>query len=260
MPVNVAYNRGMLETTDHGPVRELRLARPPANALDPALLAALRAGLAAARDDGAEAVVLSGAPGRFSYGLDVPVLLGLGRSAIGGVWRDFFGLMRDIAISPIPTVAALTGHSPAGGTVLALFTDYRVMAQGDYRIGLNEVQIGLPVPDVLLRALTYVVGARQAERLAVAGLLIDPAEALRCGLVDEVVPVDAVVPRAVAWARELLARPRLAMSLTRDRARWPLRTSLETFDDTAIDAITDQWFSPESQAALKALVARLGKG
>jgi enoyl-CoA hydratase/carnithine racemase len=249
----------VLETTDHGPVRELRLARPPANALDPALLAALRAGLAAASADGAEAVVLSGAPGRFSGGLDVPALLALGRNGIRDAWRDFFGLMRDIATSPIPTVAALTGHSPAGGTVLALFTDYRVLADGPFVVGLNEVQVGLPVPEVLLRALTYVVGTRQAERLAVGGLLVDPPEALRAGLVDELCPVDAVVPRALAWARDLLARPRVTMALTRARARAPLHAAFDAFDDEAIEAVVDTWFTPAAQTVLQALAARLGK-
>jgi enoyl-CoA hydratase/carnithine racemase len=249
----------MIETTDHGPVRELRLARPPVNALDPGLIAALRAGLAAAVADGAQAIVLSGAPGRFSGGLDVPALLALGRSGIRDAWDDFFGLMRDIATSPIPTVAALTGHSPAGGTVLALFTDYRVMAAGAYMVGLNEVQVGLPVPEVLVRALSYVVGPRQAERLVVPGLLLDPAEALRCGLVDEVRPLEEVVARAVEWAADLCKRPRGAMTITRGRARRPLREAFEGLDAEAIEAVVDQWFSAETQTVLRALAARLGK-
>src|SRR4051794_18321479 len=236
----------MLETTDHGPVRELRLARPPANALDPELIAALRAGLAGARADGAEAVVLSGAPGRFSGGLDVPALLALGRGGIRAAWQDFFGLLSDLATSPVPTVAALTGHSPAGGTVLAICTDYRVMAEGPFALGLNEGQVGLPVPDVLVRVLTHVVGARQAERLTVGGLLVDAREALRIGLVDELAAPEAVVPRAVAWAQELLARPRAAMTTTRKRARRPLAEAFAAIDAEALEAIADEWFAPES--------------
>src|SRR5215831_13828622 len=196
----------MIDVTDHDSIRELRLARPPANALDPALLAALRAALADAVRDGREAIVLSGAPGRFSGGLDVPALLRLDRAGIHATWETFFGLLRDIAACDIPTVAALTGHSPAGGTVLALFADYRVLADGPFLVGLNEVQVGLPVPEPLLRALAYVVGSRQAERLGAGGLLLGPAEALRSGLVDEVVSLAEVVPRSIAWARERLAR------------------------------------------------------
>ena len=249
----------MIDVIDHGPVRELRLARPPVNALDPALIAALRAALASAVGAGRDAIVLSGAPGRFSAGLDVPALLQLPRAAIRDAWDHFFGVMRDIAASPIPVVAALTGHSPAGGTVLALFADRRVMAEGPHLIGLNEVQVGLPVPDPLLRGLAYLVGPRQAERLATGGLLVGPEEALRCGLVDEVAPVAEVVPRAIAWAADLLARPRAAMSTTRRRARRPLVAAFDGFDDAAIEEVVDQWFAPEPQATLRALAARLGR-
>src|SRR5439155_13782368 len=123
------------------------------------------------------------------------------------------------AEAPIPVVAALTGHSPAGGTVLAVFADYRIMAEGPYKLGLNEVQVGLPVPEVLVRGLQYLVGTRQAARLAVGGLLLDPAEALKVGLVDELAPAEQVAARAIAWAADLLTRPPTAMAATRKLAR-----------------------------------------
>jgi enoyl-CoA hydratase/carnithine racemase len=249
----------MLEITAHGPVHEVRLARPPINALDGALLAALRAALRQAASDGAAAVVLSGATGRFSGGLDVPALLRLDRDGIRDVWTDFFGLMRDIATSELPIAAAMTGHSPAGGTVLAIQADYRVMADGPFFVGLNEVQVGLPVPEPLMRVLTHVVGARQAERLAVGGLLMGPADALRCGLVDEVAPVAEVVPRAIAWARELVSRPRTAMRDTRRLARRSVVAAFEGFGAAELAAIVDLWFAPEAQTALRALEARLAK-
>jgi len=249
----------MIETIDHGPVRELRLARPPVNAIDPALIGALRAALASAVGDGREAIVLSGGPGRFSGGLDVPALLALDRAGITEMWRSFFGLLRDLATSPVPVVAALTGHSPAGGTVLALFADHRVLARGEFLVGLNEVRVGLPVPEVLVRSLAFVVGPRQAARLATNGLLMPPDDALRVGLVDELAAVDEVVPRALAVAQELLALPRAAMSATRARARRPLVAAFDTVDDRVLDEVTDQWFSAEAQATLGALAARLGK-
>ena len=95
------------------------------------------------------------------------MLLGLDRAAIAALWRDFYALLGAIAASPIPIVAAITGHAPAGGTVLALFCDWRIMAEGDYKIGLNEVQVGIPLPPVILAGLRRLVGPRQAERLVV---------------------------------------------------------------------------------------------
>jgi Delta3-Delta2-enoyl-CoA isomerase len=249
----------MLDAIDHGTIRELRLARPPVNALDPGLIAALRGAVARALSEGREAIVLSGGPGLFSAGLDVPALLKLDRRAIGEVWTDFFALLRDLATCPVPVVAALTGHSPAGGTVLGVFADHRVLADGPFLLGLNEVQVGLPVPHVLLRALTFAVGEREGMRLAVSGLLVGPEEALRIGLVDEVVPVEEVVPRALAWTRDLLDCPRAAMLTTRALARRPLTEAFEGLGPAEIERIVDQWFSPEAQATLTALAARLKK-
>jgi 3,2-trans-enoyl-CoA isomerase len=249
----------MIDVINHGPVWELRLARPPVNALDPALMRALRDALADARARGAEAIVLSGSPGRFSGGLDVPALLKLDRAGIADAWTTFFALLRDLAEAPVPIAAALTGHSPAGGTVLALFADHRVLAEGPFLVGLNEVRVGLPVPEMLLRALALLVGARHAARLAVNGLLVGPDEALRVGLVDELAPPGDVVPRAIAWARDLLERPRAAMTETRARVRRPLVEAFDAIDARAIDAIVDQWFSAEAQTTLQGLAARLSK-
>jgi len=116
----------------------------------------------------------------FSAGLDVPVLLKLDRPAMDAVWRDFYALMNALASSHIPIAVAITGHAPAGGTVLALFCDWRVAAEGDSKIGLSE-QVGLPLPPVILSALRRLVGARPAERLAVTGRLVSPSDAAILG-------------------------------------------------------------------------------
>src|SRR5208282_3751467 len=209
----------MILVTDHGAVRELRLNRPPANALNLELIAALRQAVEASPHDGVRALVLSGAPGRFSAGLDVPQLLGLDRAALAALWRELYALLKALATSPIPIAAAITGHAPAGGTVLALFCDCRVMAAGDFKLGLNEVQVGLPLPPVILAALRRLVGPRQAERLAVSGALISPQQALESGVIDEVAPADQVIERALEWCKSRLALPAEAMAVTRGEAR-----------------------------------------
>jgi enoyl-CoA hydratase/carnithine racemase len=247
----------MITTIDHGPIRELRLSRPPANALNPELIAALGEAVAAAPEEGARALVLSGSPGRFSGGLDIPVLVQLDRAAIRETWESFYRLMYGLAASPIPIVAAVTGHSPAGGAVLAIFCDYRVMAEGNFIIGLNEVQVGLPLPEAILRAFVRLVGPHQAERLCVTGELVQAAEAVRIGFVDELAPPDQVVPRAVEWCQKLLAIPPHAMADTRQRARADLVRIVEHGLRTELDGLVDVWFGEETQSSLRALIERL---
>ena len=241
---------------DHG-ILELRLARPPVNALNPELVTALKQAIEQAPNEGAAALVLSGSPGLFSAGLDIPALLQLDRDAMRAFWRDFFGLCAVLARSRIPVAAAVTGHSPAGGAVLAIFCDYRVMARGEYKIGLNEVQVGLTVPDCIQAALRRLVGPYRAERLLIQGTMLDADDALAAGVVDELIDVDHVVVRTLAWLEPLLQLPRQAMLATRAMARADLT---RLFDDPAslpVEEFLEGWFAPEAQATLHALVERL---
>jgi len=249
----------MIETLDHGDIRELRLSRPPVNALSPELLAGLGTAVASAPAAGARAIVISGAAGTFSAGLDVPLLLTLSQPALSQTWRDLYRMLRSIACSEIPIAAAVTGHAPAGGTVIAMFCDYRVAAEGDWKLGLTEVQVGLQLPPVILAALRREVGARTAERLAVNGSLISPAEALRCGLVHELAPPQLVIDRALKWCRDLLALPPLAMSATRKDARSDLHQLFHRGLDEEVETMSRFWSNHETQTALHAMVARLKK-
>jgi Delta3-Delta2-enoyl-CoA isomerase len=247
----------MIRTIDHGAVRELQLNRPPANALSPDLIVALKQAVESAPQDGARAVVLSGAPGRFSAGLDVPLLLTLDRPAISSLWRELYALLRAMAVSPIPIAAAITGHATAGGTVLPIFCDYRIVAEGDWKLGLNEVQVGLALPPVIFAGLRRLIGPNQAQRLAVGGLLITPKEAARIALVDEVVPLDEVVSRSIEWSRSLLALPVDAMAATRRRARADLIELFAGSFDSELELVIANWWNPEAQTTLRVLVDRL---
>ncbi|MBB1089331.1 enoyl-CoA hydratase/isomerase family protein [Lysobacter sp. SG-8] len=244
----------------HGDITELRLARAPVNALDPGLCRDLGSAIDAAIASGAHGLVLSGGPKVFSAGLDVPHLLSLGqdRSAVKAAWEDFFGAARRLAASPVPVVAAIGGHSPAGGCVLALCCDYRVMASGPFRIGLNETRVGLVVPEGIQRLMRRVVGPYRAERLMVAGEMVESAQALDFGLVDELVGVDEVSQRALAWLQDLLALPRTPMLQTRRIARADVLDAMEP-GLIGLDRFLDGWFEDDTQRALHALVASLKK-
>jgi enoyl-CoA hydratase/carnithine racemase len=250
----------LVERIEHGPVHELKLARPPVNALNPALCGALKNAVLGAVADGAQGLVLSGGPKVFSAGLDVPFLLGLGneRAALSAAWEAFFDAARALAHCPVPIAAAIAGHAPAGGCVLALCCDYRVMARGPFRLGLNETQVGLVAPEGIQFLMRRVVGPHRAERLLVAGEMVEAEQALAMGLVDELTHIEEVATRARLWLEQLLRLPRQPMLDTRTMARADLVAALAP-ERIRLDRFIDAWFTPDTQAGLRALMVRLGK-
>jgi len=247
----------MIETTMHGDIHELRLDRPPVNALSPELLRAISEGVREAPGRGARAVILSGREGMFSAGLDVPVLLELDREALGNAMGAFFGAMEALADSAVPVAAAITGHSPAGGAILALFCDWRVMADGPFSIGFNEVHVGIPMPEVVVALAGRTVGPRMAEKLCVSGRLLGPPEALDVGLVDELATVEGVVDAARSWCESILTPSAFAVNETRRRMRRDILEFVRQHREGDERRLSEEWFQPELQATLRALVARL---
>ena len=251
----------LVVTQRYGDIVEVRLARPQVNALNPALCHDLASALSMAVKEGARGIVLAGGPNVFSAGLDVPHLLSLGddRHALTLAWEVFFDAAMVLATCPVPVVAAIAGHAPAGGCVLALCCDYRVMASGPFRIGLNETQVGLVAPEGIQRLMRRVVGPYRAERLLVAGEMVESEQAMRYGLVDELVEIDEVAPRARAWLEQLLALPSQAMLQTRAVARADMIEALQP-RNIGLDRFISAWYDTGTQAALHALIAKLGKG
>jgi 3,2-trans-enoyl-CoA isomerase len=260
----------MLEIIDHPPdanvaggdsrIREVRLARPPVNAFDAELLRALTAAVDGAASEAA--LIVSGQPGIFSAGMDVRALLALDRDGIAATFVELWRAQRAIARSAVPVIFALTGHCPAGGTVLAIHADYRVMALGDFRVGLNEVQVGLvPAPPVILGAFCRLTGGH-AGQLLTRGALVDPATALRVGLVDELCDPTQVMPRALAVAREMCALPRDAMLKTRSFVRADLHAlfgnpSHTLLEERKFGAMAADWFTvPATQERLRRQFAK----
>jgi enoyl-CoA hydratase/carnithine racemase len=249
----------MIGIAHHGPVQEIKLQRPPVNALNDELLEALENAVLAAPAAGARAIVISGGEKAFSGGLDVPYLMRLDRDGLKRCWSRFFAAARAIAASPIPIAAAIAGHNPAGGCVLALCCDYRVMARGPFRMGLNETQVGLTVPDSIQYLMRRVVGPHKAERLIVAGAMPEAQQCFELGMVDALAVAEEVVAAAVNWANELLALAPGPMLATRKLARAELVAELSAFGDAQLETFIEGWYSADTQAALALVMQKLGK-
>ena len=249
----------MLEHHDSGAIRTLRLARPPVNALHVPMFETIGAALRAAPRDGARGLVLTGAGKLFSAGLDIGVLGGLDRPSLTAFLASFFECLKTIAECPLPIVAAINGHSPAGGAVLALFCDQRIMARGDFRIGLNEVQVGLLPGPLIYGVLKRAVSVRVANQMLPQGLLLTPEEALAVGLVDELAEPAELEARAAAWLERVLALPPVAYGTTRAMTRADLVAMMAEATRADQSAIIEAWTGPETRASLAALQAKLRK-
>jgi 3,2-trans-enoyl-CoA isomerase len=246
----------MLKIIEHEDIVEISLDRKPVNAMTVEFLDVLVRAHTESVAQGARAIIISGREGVFSAGLDVPELLEQPREAIERFWTGFFITMKTIASSPVPVAAAITGHAPAGGTVLSLYCDYRVATRGNFTLGLNEVRVGLPVTRNVLYALELIIGARQAGLFTTKAELLSPEDALSSGLVDELADPGQAVEQCLLWARNLLELPNVAMNKTRLAGKSELigmTSEVASYSRLAVDA----WFNDEAQRMLKELVAKL---
>lgn len=252
----------IIGTNDDGTVATLTLNRPPVNSLNLELNLAISQGLrdVAAEHPEARALVLrSSNPEVLSAGLDLDVLHEpASRGTLGVFWRSFQRVFLDLWSSPLATVAAIEGHAPAGGCLLATACDHRVMASdADATIGLSETRLGVAVPYWMCDVLSRTVGDRVAERSTALGISYAAPDALRIGLVDETAPRREVLPRALAEARRWAAVPPAARHATKMSTRGPLARELERRSEEDVDHFCDFVLRDETQRALGAYLESL---
>jgi enoyl-CoA hydratase len=241
-----------------GGVRVLTLDRPPANAEDESLLGDLAGALDAAEtDDAVRAVVLTGAGAFFSGGFDLaaPRRDDAAARRIRGLFRDAH--LRLLTLAK-PTVAMVNGHAIAGGLILALACDYRLGLDRGYRIGLNEVAIGASFPRVALEIVRLRLPHARASELLLGAALYPASQAVRLGVVDELLPSDTFAATVLRRAARLGAFPRAAYAHTKAAllAETVARVEAETEEDAERGAAV--WTMSESRAARAAQRARLG--
>lgn len=238
-------------------VRLVLLDRGP-NALDAPLIDALEGVVASLADEGAPAVVLTSAHSSvFCPGLDLKRLDGSDREVVRDVMRGFNRLLRRVATYPGPMVAALQGHAIAGGCLLAMACDRRVMARSGARVGLSEVNLGVPVPAGAIRMLLALYQTRAVEQLVLEGDGFGGERAFELGLVERLVDRGAVVDNAVRLAAHLGSRPAGAFATAKKFLRAGLAEQMERHDDQELERFLDHWFDPDTQDRIGALVASM---
>jgi enoyl-CoA hydratase len=196
----------VLKIEQRDAVMVLHLDDGKVNALSAGLIAAIRSALAAAQaDDSVGAVVLHGRAGKFCAGFDLDVMRAGDLAAMSSLVSDGGELVRELYGAKVPVVAACTGHALAAGALLLLGCDLRIGAEGSAKIGLNEVAIGMVLPDWAMTIAVERLSRRHLQRAVATARVVGPAEAVDIGYLDEVVAADMVLDTAVARAQEFAA-------------------------------------------------------
>ncbi|HJM74037.1 MAG: crotonase/enoyl-CoA hydratase family protein [Acidimicrobiales bacterium] len=212
-PVTIQYTDG---PTDAG-VAVITMDDGKANALGHDLLGALLAALDEVDASGADAVVIVGRPGRFSAGFDLSVM-----KAGGNGPKEMLAAGVDVFLRiyqfPRPVVVACTGHAIAAGAIILMSSDLRVGTAGEFKIGMPELTIGMPLPFFATELMRDRLSKRHVAR-ATLGQMYDPETAIDAGYLDEVVNAEDLLDTAVAHARVAGGVGRGAMKRTRITTR-----------------------------------------
>jgi enoyl-CoA hydratase len=209
----IAYRRD-------GDVAVLTLDDGKANAVSHELIAELRGALGRAREE-AQAVVIAGRPGRFSAGFDLSIMTA-GPDQARELVTAGCELLCDLYVHPQPVVVACTGHALAAGALILLAADRRVGVLGDFKIGLNEVAIGLRLPIFAIELARDRLSKRHFTAATTLARVFSPAEACDAGYLDAAVEASSLMETVMKEAAALAALPRGALAQTKQLARAPL--------------------------------------
>ena len=186
-------------------------------------------------------------------------------------WKDLFAeinlflpLLREaferLFLFPKPMVAAVNGHAIAGGCVIACACDYRLMADGQARIGTTELKVGVPFPISALEILRFAVGEPVTQQLAYTGDLYSPTEAVEFGLVHEVTAPEDLSLRALDVAMQLAEIPAESFALTKRTLRLPHQRRIESETADIDGDVFAAWQTAETMQSMAEFMKRVVEG
>jgi enoyl-CoA hydratase/carnithine racemase len=249
----------MIELEDRDEIAVLRMVRGKGNALNEELLTALIAALDRLERSSARAAVITGQGNVFSAGVDLAAVLEDGPAYV----RRFLPLLSRVferfATFPKPLVAAVNGHAIAGGAIIMMACDARLLARGSARIGLTEIQVGVIFPAWALEIARFTVAAQHFPTLVYSGHTYLPDESVARGLVDELVESEKLLDRSCQVASELGAIPTAKFTATKLAVRRPLIDAARSQSLLTNAAVIDDWCSPETQRLIASFFERTVK-
>ena len=234
----VQMNRGKVNAINYEMVQELRQAFQDIE-----------------NDKEVKGAILTGQPHYFSAGLDLIELFQYDKKQIQDFFHVFGALFIELMQITKPVISAITGHSPAGGCVLAVASDNRIMAVGEqYIIGLNEVAVNIQISQNLVETYAFWIGEGLASRYIMEGKLLNGKEALSAGLVDELVPLEQVLPKAEAKMQQYLQADQEILLNTKNKLRKNLLSKLDLNAENSLKEAATLWWKPEIRTKMEAYV------
>jgi enoyl-CoA hydratase len=246
----------MLRVEPQGSIAIVTMAHGKASVFDLEFSRALVEKFAALRDSPARAVVLTGTGAIFSGGVDLLRLLGGGVDYVRPFLAALDEMIEALFLFPKPLVAAVNGHAIAGGCVVTCAADRRIMARGNGRIGVPELLVGVAFPVMPLEVMRFAVSPVHFADIVYSGATYLPDEALRRGLVDEVVEPADLLPRAMAEAERLATLPARAFEITKMQIREPAAETMRRQHAQLGPRVSELWTDPATFDAIRAYVER----
>jgi 3,2-trans-enoyl-CoA isomerase len=247
----------MIELVREGEIAILTLARGKVNALNEPLVEQLGKSLGhLASDREIRTVIVTGQGKFFSFGFDIPEFLAYSKNSFTRYIAKFCSLYTSMFLFPKPLIAALNGHTVAGGCMLAIACDYRVMASGKSKISLNEITFGSTLPAGCVEMLRYWIGFGKAQEVLYSGAMYSAEEALGLGLVDKVCPPEELLDAARKVAKDFAQKDGAAFKSIKGLLRGPVAQEMTKREKDAVPEFVDIWYSETTWSKLKEIQIR----
>jgi enoyl-CoA hydratase len=233
-----------------GQIAVLRIDRPPANAIDLDLANEFATALEGVETiDGIAALIVTGTGNCFSAGLDLKALPSYDRAQQQAMVMQVNRLFGGLYGLPLPTIAAVNGHAIAGGVILTLCCDYRIGAEGDYKLGLAEARVGVPFPVAAMAIVQSELSHPVSRKMVLTARNSSPGEALSMGVLDELQPLELLLTQAMEVAQEMAAMPRSIYGRIKRELRGPALARIDDAISNRKEPMLDSWLSNETRAA-----------
>ena len=245
----------MIERKDAAGIRTIKLAHGKVSAIDIELGEAFVKEMEDAKDPAVKAVILTGSSSSFSAGVDLFRVIKDGPDYGRKFLPVLDNMLRAALTLPKPMIAAVNGHAIAGGCILAATCDHRIMTEGNGRIGIPELAVGVPFPALPLQIMAARVADGPLRDLVYSGRTVLVDEAKTMGLIDEKCPSGMLIDRATEVAERLAAIPSGAFALTKEAFYAPILE--RTRQLAAMNArVVDAWLQPDTYETIRKYLDR----